>query len=177
MRLLMPRFHTSRALYTVTWAENSHPPPLNPAKSSPSLRPGLNVISHGITSLDFLHMILHVKCHTMVWQLPGTDCMTVWPLSSDSLRFYGVIQYFKETHTRIINRKNSTVLLSFRNKNLNLEQYFLIVDYFVVVSYLDSLTVLKNCHHGAIQPTSLPEKIRFLAIIIHFKYKMLQLIE
>lgn len=102
---------------------------------------------------------------------------TVWPLSSDSLRFYGVIQYFKETHTRIIDRKNSTVLLSFRNKNLNLEQYFLIVDYFVVVSNLDSLTVLKNCQHGAIQPTSLPEKIRFLAIIIHFKYKMLQLIE
>lgn len=95
----------------------------------------------------------------------------------DSLRFYGVIQYFKETHTRIIDRKNSTVLLSFRNKNLNLEQYFLIVDYFVVVSNLDSLTVLKNCQHGAIQPTSLPEKIRFLAITIHFKYKMLQLIE
>lgn len=51
---------------------------------------------------------------------------------------------------RIINRKNSTVLLSLRNKDLDLEQYFLLVDYFVVLSNLDSLTVLKNGHYGAI---------------------------
>lgn len=56
--------------------------------------------------------------------------------------------------TRIIKRKNSIFPLSFRNKNFNLEPYFLVVDYFVDVSNLDSL--MNN--YGAIYPTSLPDK-------------------
>lgn len=79
---------------------------------------------------------------------------------------------------RVIKWKNSIVLLSFRNKNLSLEPYFLIMDYSADVSNPDSLTVLHDC--VIMEPFTLPtvsDRIRLFATIVSFTYKMVQLIK